>query len=154
MPGKNKDLPLENLTMMEVSTEEIRAALTAVQARRESYHTVYGYEEGERRYRADTKREQDIDFEKDTNVALYEMGRISFTTSALIPDYVHEMFDQRRHELYGEQYDEIVSHPVMKDPRVAELLLQEALRTGEWFVLPDELVSVYGERSENRRSHA
>lgn len=62
------------------------------------------------------------------------------------------LFDEKQtarwHELYGDCYDELLRHKA-GDPRVVELLLQDALRTGKWKELPDELQDEYRRRAGN-----
>ena len=52
-------------------------------------------------------------------------------------------------ELYGDDYDELRSYK-NADPRVVELLLDDAVRTGKWKELPDELQPEYHKRVGNR----
>ena len=52
---------------------------------------------------------------------------------------------ERERELYGDRYDEFRGH-LDGDTRVAELLLRDAIRTGKWKELPDELQAEYHER--------
>lgn len=53
--------------------------------------------------------------------------------------------EDRQRELYGDRYDELVQHKY-GDSRVVELLLQDAIRTGKWKELPDELWDEYKKR--------
>ena len=55
------------------------------------------------------------------------------------------MLETRCHELYEDKYDELNTHGP-RDDRVAELLLDDAVRTGKWKELPTELQARYHER--------
>lgn len=51
----------------------------------------------------------------------------------------------REKEIYGDQHDELMNHEP-DDPRVNELLIQDALRTGYWRELPKSLQAEYHKR--------
>ena len=55
---------------------------------------------------------------------------------------MRRLYIKRTHELYGDKYDELIHHE-RGDSRVAKLLLDDALRTGKWKELPDELQKEY-----------
>ena len=58
---------------------------------------------------------------------------------------MRERFLERMHELYGDEFDEL-RHHMDADSRVIELLIQDAIRTGKWKELPDELQDEYHKR--------
>ena len=145
----NDELSLKNLTPFPITPEMVKASLKAVQDQKAAYIAKYGKEEGERRYYADIEHNDDIELDKTINTNMYHMGRMSFSMSTHIPKYILDMFDDRRREVYGVQYDEIINSPIPNDPRIAELLIQEAIQTGNWEVLPDELIDEYRKRTES-----
>lgn len=58
------------------------------------------------------------------------------------------MFD-RMHEIYGSRYDELRHHEPCES-WAAELLLNDAVKTGRWKELPDELQDEYHKRAKKR----
>lgn len=143
----NDELSLKNLTPFQITPEMVKASMQAVEDQKAAYIAKYGKEEGEKRYFEDWIKNNEIEIEKSTNTRMYTMGRVSFSMFARIPQYAINEFDKRCRELYGDRYDEIVNDPIPNDPRIAELLIQEALQTGRWEVLPDELVDEYWKRA-------
>ena len=82
---------------------------------------------------------------KDFNTAIYQIGTFHVRG---IGDFrrIEAEFDQRCHEVYGDEYDSLIGWHEYADSRVVELLLQDALRTGRWKELPDELQDEYHRR--------
>ncbi len=104
------------------------------------YKRKYGEEEGFRRWSRDTSNMPDgtYDFEMkiiNTDIIWYGGPILDF----------HRKAYQRMHELYGDQYDALIQHRE-KDPRVTELLIVDAIKTGKWKELPDELQVEYHKR--------
>lgn len=56
-----------------------------------------------------------------------------------------KMQEDRMHELFGDKHEELQNHP-MRDSRIAELLIADAIKTGKWKEFPDELQDEYHKR--------
>lgn len=143
----DENLSLSCLTTFDFSPEKVDAHLAKMEVVRQSYRDLYG-EKWREIYYADREREQDLINRKYINGKIYSTGLVSCCPGDRISDRERDEFDARLRAVYGDQYDEIKANRVDFDPRVAELLIQEALRTGEWEVLPDELQSLYHERKD------
>lgn len=114
-------------------------------AREQAYKDKYG-DKWQEQMDADYERNQDIERRRWFNTRIYNIGQLRiFPTDRFTPADEAD-FERRLHEVYGDQYDTLISDRVRRDPRVAELLIQEAIRTGKWDVLPDELQPAYHER--------
>lgn len=90
-----------------------------------------------------TAEESDRQF---INEVIYEGGTVQIMGRFRHSQKTYnEMLELRMHELYGVRYDELRRHSE-GDRRVCELLLEEAMRTGQWKVLPEVLWQEYHER--------
>lgn len=99
------------------------------------------------RWLDDNSTPDDVDGDmKFINTAIYhgETATISCSTMKQFEEFNKKQEDRQR-ELYGDRYDELVQHKY-GDSRVVELLLQDAIRTGKWKELPDELWDEYKKR--------
>lgn len=138
-------LRLKNLTRFDFSREKMAAFNAAWAAREQAYKDKYG-DKWQEQMDADYERNQDIERRRWFNTRIYNIGQLRiFPTDRFTPADEAD-FERRLHEVYGDQYDTLISDRVRRDPRVAELLIQEAIRTGKWDVLPDELQPAYHER--------
>ena len=138
-------LSLKNLTRFDFSREKMAAFNAAWAAREQAYKDKYG-DKWQEQMDADYERNQDIERRRWFNTRIYNIGQLRiFPTDRFTPADEAD-FERRLHEVYGDQYDTLISDRVRRDPRVAELLIQEAIRTGKWDVLPDELQPAYHER--------
>lgn len=135
--AKNDDLSLSGLSMPELDTTGLKARFEASMAESEEYMRLYGAKKGWEKYCEDKHIFADHNvLKKDMNEAIYE-GRI----------FYERRMEQnlRMMELFGDEY-EILKNRGPRDSRVAELLVEDAVRTGEWKELPDELQVLYHER--------
>ena len=138
-------LSLKNLTRFDFSREKMAAFNAAWAAREQAYKDKYG-DKWQEQMDADYERDRCIRWRRWVNGRIYTIGQLRiFPTDRFSPEK-EAYFEQRLHEVYGDQYDALISHRIRKDPRVAELLIQDAIRTGEWELLPDELHPAYHER--------
>lgn len=76
---------------------------------------------------------------KRVNKAIYA-GACPFVSDSVEPMYA--LYETRMRQLYGNRYDELKNH-AFADVRVVDLLLQDAVNTGKWKELPDELQDQY-----------
>lgn len=143
MSGNN--MSLKNLTMFDFSEEKLAAHGAKVEAEIQEYKAKYG-EDWEEYWHAANVRKQDIVRRRVLNRKIYDTGRLAESRYDRWPESMQKAFDLRLREVYGDQYDVLVSDRVDRDPRVAELLIQDALRTGEWEALPEELLDAYHKR--------
>lgn len=145
---QESDLDLGGLTMPKFDWERIRKNRARRRAEQAEYKEKYGDDWFEKWWN-DKNPEPDYDTDmKFINNAIY-YGDIPRVTG--LGDNVKEhrkMIDNRLHEIYGEQYAELVFH-APGDPRAVELLLQDALKTGKWKELPDCLQEEYHKRIQN-----
>lgn len=152
--GVNPDeLSLSSLTL--ISEEQQDAAWKALQEskkRREEFRKKYEPIYGERWL--DMYYEQEgifkpIDYSRHMkliNTWIYKGRHSLFCTGG--PEFwaiVGPKFTQREHEIYGERYDELRNHRFLLE-EAGEWLIQDALKTGKWKELPDELQAEYHRR--------
>lgn len=133
------DLNLSGMDEYLGSPEQIRATVERVHAEVEVYEAKYG-KDGLRRYLIDCGDILDFDLDmQHVNAFLWYgvpvVGDRAFKARA----------DERMHEIYGDRYDELKRHE-WQDMEVAEMLIADAMKTGKWKELPDELQPLYHER--------
>lgn len=119
------------------------------QAKRDAQMAEYKRKYGAdwfRRYARDMNGTPDYDSAmKRVNTCIYRGAYLEVSGIGERASRLRRLMRERPRELYGDRYDELERHPY-GDPRVAELLLQDAIRTGKWKELPDELQSEYHRR--------
>lgn len=142
----NNEFSLENLTQPGLSPDQIQAAFTEFDALEQSYKNKYGPEEGERQFYAALDKDNERLIRKDINERIYCTGQVTDFFNRTTSPADKRRFKARRRELYGAMYDTLMRERVMYDPRVAELLIQDAIKTGAWDELPDDLQPVYWAR--------
>lgn len=139
-------LDLKNLSMPPVATEgDVNAAFEADKANLAAYRRKYGDREGVRRFMSDmgcsVERDYDIDAKR-INTMLYRWTSPCVSGS---PEFVSRFLGRymvRQRELYGDRYGELVRGGG-STPELAGPLLRDAVRTGKWKELPDELQDEY-----------
>lgn len=112
------------------------------------YVRKYGKEEGLCRYFDSFADDCNLDYDlalKDVNFAIY-YGAMPFMSDRKMFVDFEKRYEARMRELYGGRYDELKHHS-RGDSRVVKILLQDALRTGKWKELPDELYEEYKRRA-------
>lgn len=128
--------------------EEFSQMLKEEAAKEAAYIHKYGREEGLRQYMDDLVSgctpDYDIDL-RSVNVAIY-CGCMPLMSSRKMYVSLEKRYEARMHELYGDRYNELKHHS-RGDSRVVEILLQDALKTGRWKELPDELHEEYKRRA-------
>lgn len=145
----DNELSLKNLTLFVFTPEAVHAAQDAVKNAKQQFQDVYGEEEGEKKFYEAVAKADHIAIMKRVNTRIYRSGRFTDMPGQHIPAVMQARFDKRLKEVYGEQYDALMRSRTYNDPRVAELLIQDALRTGNWQMLPDMLLDEYRRRSED-----
>lgn len=137
---------LKNLLPYGPSPEMIREAMAELEAAKQVYRDKYGDEEGERRYYADQDEADRKVVRRSINERIYAFGTNSEFLNTFPCDSVKKNYDDRFRALCGDQYDEIAVYRTEEDPRIAELMIQEALQTGVWDELPRSLQPEYWRR--------
>lgn len=144
MVSKQDDLSLKNLGTYDSDANKVerQSKLNDVRRERELYKQKYG-SQWFKKYAVDKGLMPDYDITlKETNEFIY-LGREPFFidwTPRL--KMCQDLYAERTHALYGDAYDELIHHEP-GDIRVVELLLSDAVKTGKWRELPDELQSDY-----------
>lgn len=90
---------------------------------------------------------------KKINTMIYH-GR-TYHSGTTCPQAYHltkQRWEDRMHDLYGLAHGSFVTNCPGGYPNAAELLLEDALRTGKWKELPDELQQEYHERAKGKDS--
>lgn len=139
-------LSLRNLTRFDFSAEKMAAFNAEWDAMEQSYKDRYG-EKWQEMMDADFEKRNSMIHRMFINTRIYEIGHLSLFPAERHSDEDLAEFDARLHEVYGDQYDELVASRTRCDPRVGELLIQEALRTGDWEALPEALQHEYHKRA-------
>lgn len=80
------------------------------------------------------------------NGNIYDRGSHYMTGTPEAISRILSAREARMRELYGDRYDEL-SHCMPRDERVKECLIADALKTGKWMELPDELRDEYFRRA-------
>lgn len=138
-------LSLSGLTDVSVPVADVQAVVRRNEAERARYREKYG-SSWLTVYCRDKGITVDYDRQmKLVNMAIYygRCGRVS-GTGPEIAEFPKRL-ERRARELYGAEYDTLWSHAV-GDQRVIELLLADAVVTGKWQELPDELQAEYHRR--------
>lgn len=144
---KQSDLSLSNLTMPEFNGEEIRRGMKELEEGEEKYKQMYG-DEWWPKYLHDLGILRDIDYDEDMktiNEGIY-CGEPFFVSG--YGEHVKKFYEKqesRMREIYGKDYDTLRSHE-FGDLTVVERLLNDAIKTGKWKELPDELQDEYHKR--------
>lgn len=144
----HEELSLENLTPSDLSPSLLKWTMARQNSCKLSYYEKYGREEGDRRFCMDAIERNRSTIRRSVNTRIYFTGEVNDPFNPEATRAEEEEFEARLREVYGDQYDELVLHRVKRDPRVAELLIQEAMRTGVWEELPKELQPEYRKRVE------
>lgn len=131
--------------MPEIDWSGAKADIATREMELNSYIEKYGEKEGSERYMRDLFVNSVVDYDivaRQVNVGIYN-GMLPMVTG-LCPmrGNVRRLYIKRTHELYGDKYNELICHE-RGDSRVAKLLLDDAVRTGKWKELPDELQEKY-----------
>ena len=147
--GVSEDsLSLSGLSPLFRTKEEraaARARVAAGRKLREEYERKYG-DKWMEVYELDMGLRVDYDtILKSINEAIYHGTGLGISGYGPTVHKIHERFLSRMHELYGDAFDELRYHANV-DPRVVALLLEDAVRTGKWKELPDELQDEYHKR--------
>lgn len=79
------------------------------------------------------------------NVCIYKGSLVHTLDDPGFDEELARRYKERTRYLYGDMYDKLIHHE-KKDRRVAELLVMDAIKTGKWKELPDELQSEYHNR--------
>lgn len=139
------DVSLDKITLFPFDTAKMDAFAVQLAAKEQDYKDKYG-DQWQAKYLDDAARKYQTSRNKYINGLIYYIGKL---TVSFVDDTTPEeraMFDQRLHAVYGEQYDELIENRTAWDPRVGELLIQEAIQTGTWEELPDQLQAEYHKR--------
>lgn len=144
MEKKRDELSLRNLDSYGLDSIDVerRSKMEAGRKEREEYKRKYG-SLWMTKYMEDKGLVCDYDScLKIVNEAIYYGCRphITGTFEALVSCY--DLYEKRAREFYGDRYDELVYHEP-GDRHIAKLLLDDAVKTGKWKELPDELQSEY-----------
>ena len=144
-PVKTQELSLSGLTMPVVTHERVQAAVDASNKLVAECKEKYGDDWRRHFYEAmGVVGLDDFDFDLEViNHAIYTGGRPNTTSDdGSYRQALWSRLKERERELYGDFYDELIHHDYA-DPRVVELLLQDAVATGRWRELPGELHEAY-----------
>lgn len=128
--------------------EEFPRLLKEYAKKEAEYVRKYGREEGLRRYAMYLVTDDTIDYDvdlKDVNLAVY-CGAAPMSTNRKLFLAFEKRYEARMRELYGDRYEELKNHR-RGDSRVVEILLQDALKTGKWKELPNQLHEEYKKRA-------
>lgn len=148
MSLKNFPLPIPEGEEFDSLMAEVDAEMDAERKEREEfrkkYEPIYGDEWFHEFYKQ--RGEGPKDYNEDmklVNTWIY-MGWMSLFVTGT-PEYRSELkdiFHRREHDLYGDMYGKLNGH-TGKSKQAGRLLVQDAIRTGKWKELPDELQVEY-----------
>lgn len=137
---KGESSGLKGLTTYSFDGCDIKGAFLRYQQRVAAYKQKYG-DGWQEKYNANYSRSVDYDVDlKSLNEAVYAGQCPLVSDSGVFRMSVG--YDRRMREIYGTRYDELKDH-VYKDSEVARLLVEDAVKTGKWKELPDELQDSY-----------
>lgn len=129
-----ENLSLDGLTMPDLSRGgAVHAIKNSAEREIGEYKAKYGDAWSERYL-------QDCCGDDDYSADMHTVNSAILYGTSLIGTRFFDMQETRMRELYGSQYDELRQH-LARDERVVELLLADAVKTGEWRELPEELLS-------------
>lgn len=111
------------------------------------YEAKYGKAEGLRRYMEEMCGRPDPDFDEDMKAINTYV--IWYGGPILRPGDFSRKAHDRMHELYGSEYAALCVHDE-RASHIGELLIMDAVKTGKWKELPDELQAEYHRRVGDR----
>lgn len=139
---KAKDLDLNNLTSMLVDSDVVRERIQKGREQKQTYQKKYGNDWWNYYARDEGYIVDYDDMMKSINDAIY-CGRLSgFSGTPKLLYERRKLQEERLQELFSGQYD-LCNLPKPKDPEVADILINDAIKTGKWEELPDSLQSLY-----------
>lgn len=139
------DLELSGLSAPEVDFSDVKEYLGQMDELFEECVGKYGADEGSSIFVKELFGDRLADYDCDSktvNCAIYDGCMPLVTASGNRVKHLAKLYEQRMRELYGDDYDDLVDH-ARGDKRVVQLLLDDAVRTGKWKELPDELQGMY-----------
>lgn len=151
--GKVNSLSLSGLTEFDLDFDSLDRIKSEDEQKQQMYKDKYGddwfmeYCYGEGIF----DRDEDCydSYMKGINTAIYYGCWSSVSGNSKYVMLVPKMQEDRMHELYGDKYEELKNHPAA-DPRIIELLINDAIKTGKWRELPDELQEEYHKRVDKK----
>lgn len=147
--GKVNPLSLSGLTEPDLDFD----SLNQIKAERERKQQMYKDKYGDKWFTEYLHGEgfvADYDiYAKSVNTAIYYGCWASVSGNNKHVMLVPKMQEDRMHELYGDRYEELKNHPAA-DSRIIELLIADAIKTGKWKELPDEIQEEYHRRVDEK----
>lgn len=138
-------LNLGQLTEFQFAPGTIKAVCAETEREKAEFKAKYGAD-WKKKWMHHVCHQHDYDDRlKAFNMFIYQSGVMHVLGNGAAPRQIMTAFEQRCREVYGDEYEVLKRHDYA-DPRVVELLLQDALRTGKWKALPDELQEEYHRR--------
>lgn len=144
---KQSDLSLSGLTMPDFDSEEMRMRAKEFKEGEKRYKKMYG-DEWQTKYMHDLGILRDIDYDEDMkliNLGIYCGEPFSVSGYGEHAKEFREKQELRMREIYGDDYATLRGHK-FGDLTVVEMLLNDAIKTGKWKELPDELQDEYHKR--------
>ena len=142
---RSSGLSLSGLTSFALDANAVSEFSRENDSRLVEYCRLYGKREAMLRVLREDGFLPDYDSRaKYANECIYAGSWPSYTDGAGPVGY-KEQFERRLRDLYGSRYDELKHHEYA-DPRVADILIEDAIRTGRWKELPDDLQPDYHAR--------
>ena len=138
-------LDLNQLTEFQFAPGTIAAAHAKTEREKAEFKAKYGAD-WKKKWMWHVCHPHDYDANlKFFNTVIYHNGVLNVCGTGDVVRRDMAAFEKRCREVYGDEYDALKWHEYA-DSRVVELLLQDALRTGKWKELPDELQEEYHRR--------
>lgn len=137
-----KDLNLDGLTMDNIDFSGVREALKKDKQMEKEYQDKYGDDWWEH-YLSDTNPYHNIDLdEKSINEAIHGGYRLCITAHPAVIKRLDDKYWEKMRRLFGRFYKRYVEHEP-NNPKVNKALVKDALKSGKWKELPEELQEEY-----------
>ena len=135
-------LDLNGLTMDDIDFSGAREGLERAKQMQKKYQEKYGDDWWEH-YFEDTNPRHDVDWDEETiNEAIYNGHRLCISGDPIWMVKMEKRYWDKMKRLFGPFYKEYVRHG-HNDPKVSKALLKDALKSGKWKELPEELQEEY-----------
>ena len=135
-------LDLNGLTMDDIDFSGVREALEKDKQMEAEYQRKYGDDWWEH-YIADTDPDYDIDLDEcSVNRAIFGGYRLLIMGHPAAVARKEKLYWTKLKRLFGPFYKRYVDHKA-NDPKVNKALIKDALKSGKWRELPEELQDEY-----------
>lgn len=148
MADLNQIFDLNQLMMEDIDFSGAREGLERLRQMKKQYQEKYGDDWWEH-YVKDTGCYSDMDsYEKTVNDAIFEGHFLCISGDPYTVGQIYIRYHEKMTRLFGPFYRKYVRHEP-NDPKINQALLKDAIKSGKWRELPNELHDAYHKMAVN-----